>query len=403
VIFNEVSFFLLFLAPSVLLFHGAARLPVARALRLRSWILALFGGAFFTYYGYLHFGGLWGAAAVLIFVAELLVSRWYARSSFMCVVGIVQAVLILVAFKYSSFFSGVVADVGEAFGLDRPDVLPKVVIPLGLSFFTFEFIHVAADVRSGKLERPPLDRYAAFIFFFPTMVAGPIKRYQDFGPQLDTARFDPALASRGVTRILAGLAKKHVLADTFSLFSDRLTSGAVASASASEIFAWVLAYGMKIYFDFSGYSDIAIGSAYLFGIHVPENFNWPYTSPNIREFWRRWHISLGRWIFDYVYAPLGGSRHGKWRTSVNLLLAFAISGLWHGAAYNFLLWGLWHGVCLVVHQLFGLWPNRPTGRAWTLFSTVVTFVAVTFGWALFCMDLSHFKAAGARVLSADSW
>jgi alginate O-acetyltransferase complex protein AlgI len=283
-------------------------------------------------------------------------------------------------------------------GFNRPGSLPKLLVPLGVSFFTFEFIHVAADVRWGKLERPPLDRYAAFVFFFPTMVAGPIKRYQDFVPQLEGARFEPALFSRGVTRILSGLAKKHVLADTFGLWSDRLNTNLVSTATPIEIVGWVLAYGMKIYFDFSGYSDVAIGSACLFGIHVPENFDWPYTSANIREFWRRWHISLGRWIFDYVYAPLGGSRGGITRTAFNLLLAFAISGLWHGAAYNFLMWGLWHGVLLVIHQLFSLWPGRPTGRLWHVLSVVLTFVAVTFGWALFCMDLAHFSAAASRVL-----
>ncbi len=307
--------------------------------------------------------------------------------------------LILAVFKYSSFASEALADLASALGLARTPSLPKLIVPLGVSFFTFEFIHVATDVYAGKLERPPLDRYAAFVFFFPTMVAGPIKRYQEFAPQLESARFDPELFSRGITRILAGLAKKHVLADTFGLWSNQLNGPAVATATAPEVLAWVLAYGMKIYLDFSGYSDVAIGSGYLFGIHVPENFAWPYTSPNIREFWRRWHISLGRWIFDYIYAPLGGSRRGNFRAAVNLLVTFAVSGLWHGAAYNFLLWGLWHGVCLVVHRLFRHWPGRPTGRAWGLFSIGLTFVAVTFGWALFCMDLRHFEAAAARVVN----
>jgi len=402
VIFNELTFFALFLAPCVALFHLARRLSPGRGAQLRPWLLAGFGAAFFAYYGYHHFGGVVGVAAILVFVAELVVSRWYKKGSRLCLLGIIQAVAILVVFKYSSFFSGVLGDVVQGLGLERTGSLPKLIVPLGLSFFTFEFIHVAADVHSGKLERPPLDRYAAFVFFFPTMVAGPIKRYQDFGPQLDAARFDPGLFSRGITRILSGLFKKHVLSDTFTLWSDRLAGDLVMTATPVEILGWVLAYGMKIYFDFSGYSDIAIGSAYLFGIHVPENFDWPYTSPNIREFWRRWHISLGRWIFDYVYAPLGGSRGGEVRTSFNLLAAFAISGLWHGAAYNFVLWGLWHGACLVVHRLFSRWPGRPTGRTWRVFSIVLTFLAVTFGWALFCMDMSQFSRAMSRVIGGLS-
>ena len=143
------------------------------------------------------------------------------------------------------------------------------------------------------------------------MVAGPIKRYGEFEPELEHARYDGALFSQGITRILAGLVKKLVLADTFTLWSDRLNTDALRTASPFTVACWILAYGMKIYFDFSGYSDIAIGSGYLFGITIPENFDWPYASANITEFWRRWHISLGRWIFDYVYKPLAAPDTGK--------------------------------------------------------------------------------------------
>jgi alginate O-acetyltransferase complex protein AlgI len=159
----------------------------------------------------------------------------------------------------------------------------------------------------------------------------------------------------------------------------------------------VLAYGMKIYFDFSGYSDVAIGSGYLFGLPVPENFNWPYLSANIAEFWRRWHISLGRWIFDYVYKPLGGSRHGEVRTAVNLMVAFGASGLWHGAAYNFVAWGLWHGFMMVVHRQWSKLGWRPGGRAWPYLATVLTFFGVNLGWALFCMDLQRAGFALGRI------
>jgi alginate O-acetyltransferase complex protein AlgI len=397
-IFNELSFFLLFLAPSLLAFHGVQRLFGERlGQALRPWILAVFGAAFFLYYGAKHFGGALGAAAILIFVFELLLSRLYSRASRLCLLGIVQAILILAIFKYSHFFSNALGDAVSALGFERTPTLPKLILPLGVSFFTFEFIHVAADVYKGKLERPRLPEYAAFIFFFPSMVAGPIKRYQDFVPQLTTARFEPALFQQGITRIVAGLAKKHVLADTFSLWADQLNSTALYGATPTQIVGWVLAYGLKIYFDFSGYSDIAIGCGYLFGIHIPENFDWPYLSKNIREFWRRWHISLSSWIFDYVYAPLGGSRHGRYRTALNLLIAFGVSGLWHGAAYNFVFWGLWHGLCVIVHRIWSSWARRPQGRPWDVVATGLTIAAVSFGWALFCMDVGRVAYALQRV------
>jgi alginate O-acetyltransferase complex protein AlgI len=154
---------------------------------------------------------------------------------------------------------------------------------------------------------------------------------------------------------------------------------------------------MQIYFDFSGYSDIAIGSGYLFGIRLPENFDWPYLSRNIAEFWRRWHISLGRFLFDYVYAPLGGSRRGETRAMLNLLVTFAVSGLWHGAAYNFLVWGLWHGVMMIIHRVYRRWENRPTGPVWTAAGTALTFAGVCIGWAFFCMPAGRALHALARI------
>jgi alginate O-acetyltransferase complex protein AlgI len=362
-IFDEAVYYAFFLLPAAGAFHAVS-------LRLRPWVLAFFGAAFFVYFGYLHFGGAWGALCVLLFVWELLTSRLYRPGSRWCVFGVVQAVAILVAFKYLGLLG-----------------LPRLLVPLGLSFFTFEFIHFAVESRRGRFgdRPPPLGDYAAFIFFFPTLVAGPIKRYEDFAPKIASARLDPVLLSEGITRILVGLAKKHVLADTFSIWYERLGTDAVHAASPLELAGWVLAYGMKIYFDFSGYSDIAIGSAGLFGIRVSENFDWPYLSRNIAEFWRRWHISLGRWILDYVYKPLGGSHGTASRTSANLLVAFAVSGLWHGAAWNFLAWGLWHGILIVAHRAWAsagaTMPRVP--------AVALTFVSVNLGWALFCMDFER--------------
>jgi alginate O-acetyltransferase complex protein AlgI len=385
-IFNELSYFFLFLLPSVLLFHRAGP-------RVKPWIISSFGAAFFCYYGYLHFGGLWGALCVLIFCWEILTSRLYEKGSRWCLFGIVQAIVILVAFKYLVFATGAWNDLARAFPLPPLSPVERWILPLGVSFFTFEFIHFAADSYQGKTSRVSLAEYSAFILFFPSMVAGPIKRIQDFQPKLRDARFEPALAVQGITRILAGLAKKHVLADTFTLWSDKLNTDALHSAPGWQVLLWVLAYGGKIYFDFSGYSDIAIGSGYLFGLRIPENFSWPYASRNITEFWRRWHISLSSWIRDYVYVPLGGSRLGSGRTALNVLLAFGISGLWHGAAYNFVAWGLWHGVLLVIHRA---WSSRGL-RMPAAPAIVLTFLAVNLGWAFFCMDIGRATVALGRI------
>ena len=385
-IFNELSYFSLFLAPSVVLFHLASP-------RQRPWIVSLFGTAFFVFYGYLHFGGFWGAACVLIFAWEILTSRLYRKGSRWCLFGIVQAVAILAVFKYLTFATGAWNDLAIALSLPPLSPIHKLILPLGLSFFTFEFIHFAADSYQGKTERVSLSEYASFILFFPSMVAGPIKRIQDFQPKLREARFDPTLAAQGVTRILAGLMKKHVLADTLTLWSDNLGTDALYSAPGWQVFLWVLAFGGKIYFDFSGYSDIAIGSGYLFGVRIPENFSWPYASTSVTEFWRRWHVSLSTWIRDYIYVPLGGSRLGPRRAALNVIVAFAVSGLWHGAAYNFVVWGLWHGVLLVVHRAWSALGVRVP----TVVAVPLTFLAVNLGWAFFCMDVRRATFALGRI------
>jgi alginate O-acetyltransferase complex protein AlgI len=388
-IFNELSYFCLFLLPSVALFHASPA-------KLKPWIISGFGAAFFVYYGYLHFGGFWGALCVLLFGWEILTSRLYRPGSRWCWFGIVQALLILFAFKYLTFATAAYDDLAQLLHLPALGTTPRWLLPLGVSFFTFEFIHFAADSYRGRTERASLAEYSAFILFFPSMVAGPIKRIQDFLPKLRQAAFDPALATQGVTRILAGLAKKHVLADTFALWSDQLGTPAVYTASRAELALWVLAYSGKIYFDFSGYSDIAIGSGYLFGLKIPENFAWPYASRNINEFWRRWHVSLSSWIRDYVYIPLGGSRAGEGRTSLNLLLAFGVSGLWHGAAYNFVVWGLWHGALLVAHRAW----SRAGFRLPGVVAVPTTFLAVTIGWAFFSMELPRALFTLSRIFGA---
>jgi alginate O-acetyltransferase complex protein AlgI len=222
------------------------------------------------------------------------------------------------------------------------------------------------------------------------MVAGPIKRYQDFLPKIRTISSDWILdTQRGFTRVLAGLSKKFGIADLLTAYTNHLNIADIAQANRGLLILWLFSYGIKIYVDFSAYSDIAIGSARLFGIKVPENFDWPYLQTNIMDFWRHWHISLSSWLMDYVYIPLGGSRVPVPRIYFNLLVTMFISGLWHGAGLNFIVWGLLHGLMLAANRWWRHRSGNETSKsvvsAWASWS--LTFVAVNFAWAFFCMDI----------------
>jgi len=345
VIFNTFAYFLLFLAPAAVLFRLVR--PVAQP-----WVCLLFGGAFFVFFSLTQVGGIAGACCLLIFIWESIFSRFYKPGSLLCLIGIAQTILFLVVFKYWNFLTGLLfAPMGR-----NPLHWSGAFLPLGISFFTFEFIHYAFDRYRGTTPPGKFGQYLAFILFFPTMVAGPIKRYQDFLPKLA----QPSLAwqmdwQQGLTRILSGLAKKFVVADLLTAFTNHLNRHDISQARRWVLPLWLLAYGMKIYADFSAYSDIAIGSARLFGIRVPENFDWPYLRTNIAEFWRHWHMSLYRWLVDYVFIPLGGSRTSPPRVYVNVLITMFLSGLWHGAGLNFIVWGLWHGMLLAVHRFWSNW------------------------------------------------
>lgn len=379
-IFNTFAYFLGFLLPAAVLFRLAP--PAARAA-----VCFTSGAGFFVYFSITEVGGVAGAACLLVFLWESAFSRLYRPGSVWCVVGVVQAVLILMVFKYWNFFTELL----WGYSGENPWHWKGAFLPLGISFFTFEFIHYAMDRYRGKTEAGSFGEYLAFILFFPTLVAGPIKRYQNFLPSLRAPGADWAADwQRGLTRILCGLVKKFAVADFLTAFTDHLNYADIAQADRVVLPLWLLAYGLKIYFDFSAYSDIAIGSARLFGICVPENFDWPYARRNIAEFWSHWHISLYRWLVDYVFIPLGGSRARLPRVCQNVLLTMLISGLWHGAAMNFLVWGLWHGLLLCGHRLWRQWrgvPSANPSRLANFASWLLTFVLVNLGWAFFVMDL----------------
>jgi len=377
-IFNTWAYYLFFLIPSAVVFRLA---PV----RLRPWVIVLGGSLFFAFFSYTALGGLIPAACLGIFLWESITSRFYRARSWFCWVGVGQAIVLLFVFKYWNFFVGL-----AWFRAAQKPYWVHAFLPLGISFFTFEFIHYATDRYQEKTEAGTLGEYLAFILFFPTMVAGPIKRYQQFLPKL---RAEVAVWQqdwhRGLTRILTGLAKKFAVADLLTAYTNHLNVADIAVANRAILPLWLLAYGMKIYADFSAYSDIAIGSARLFGIPIPENFDWPYLQTNIALFWRHWHISLTSWLMDYVYIPLGGSRVSPRRVYLNVITTMLISGIWHGAGVNFVLWGLWHGVSLAIHRAYRQlrpMPENPSPVA-QAGSWLLTFVVANLGWAFFCMDV----------------
>lgn len=359
-IFNTFAYFALFLIPAAVLFRLAR--PA-----WQPWICFLFGIAFFVFFSLTQVGGVAGAFCLGIFIWESLFSRLYKPGSVLCLVGIAQTLLFLIIFKYWNFLTGLVfAPLGR-----NPVAWSGAFLPLGISFFTFEFIHYAVDRYRGVAPAGRFRDYCAFIMFFPTMVAGPIKRYQDFLPKLSQPSLDWRFDwQQGATRILAGLAKKFAIADLLTAFTNHLNQHDIARAQRWVLPLWLLAYGIKIYADFSAYSDIAIGSARLFGIRVPENFDWPYLRVNIAEFWRHWHISLYRWLVDYVFIPLGGSRRSQPRVYLNVLITMFLSGLWHGAGWNFIVWGLWHGMLLCGHRVWSRWRAAQTRQ----FETAATAV-----------------------------
>jgi alginate O-acetyltransferase complex protein AlgI len=287
-------------------------------------------------------------------------------------------------FKYANFF---LDSAGRLLGLfdvtlSRPTL--EIILPLGISFYTFETISYVVDVYRGRTRavRDPLD-YALFIMFFPHLVAGPIVRPRDFLPQLRRVkRFDWDRAHLGVRLFLVGFFKKSVIADHLGELVVDPVFADPAAFGTGAVWLGALAYAVQIYGDFSGYSDMGIGLAHLLGFKLPENFRYPYLSASVTEFWRRWHISLSSWLRDYLFIPLGGSRGGAWKTYRNLLLVMLLGGLWHGANWTFVAWGLYHGLLLAAHRAVP-WPQWSGRGALRSLAVLATFLLVCGGWVLF--------------------
>ena len=286
---------------------------------------------------------------------------------------------LLAYFKYTNFF---IDNVATLFGIEARHL--DIVLPVGISFFTFKTLSYTIDVYRKELPAcRSILTYAMFVTYFPELVAGPIVRASVFLPQI-TRSLRPSWtrARIGLQVVLLGVTKKLVIADRFAVFVDPVFASP-QSFSSPTIVAAVVAYSFQIYCDFSGYSDIAIGVSQIIGFDLPENFNMPYISTSVTEFWRRWHITLSSWLRDYLYIPLGGNRKGRVRTYVNLIITMLLGGLWHGASWNFVIWGLLHGIALAIHKLWQRWRGERRWRGGWLLGWAATYSFVCFAWVFF--------------------
>jgi alginate O-acetyltransferase complex protein AlgI len=293
--------------------------------------------------------------------------------------GILLDLGILGYYKYADFFIEIINNFA---GREMIPLL-DIALPIGISFFTFQEISYIVDVYRGDVQASTsLANVALYISFFPQLIAGPIVKYRDIDRQIKDRSGCWTDVSDGFKRFMYGLGKKVIIANNLGICVDRIFSFEVDTIDFRTAWIGALAYTFQIYYDFSGYSDMAIGLGRMFGFKLPENFNYPYLSKSVSEFWRRWHISLGQWFKEYVYIPLGGNRKGKTRTYINLMIVFFLTGLWHGADLSFIVWGLYHVFFLIIERA-GLKKVLDKTK---FFSLIYTFIFVMIGWVLFRAD-----------------
>lgn len=362
----------------------------AGRVRLRLWFLLLS-----SYFFYAQWDPRFLALIFASSSADWLLAHAIARATTvqrrkrLLVITLVMNLGVLGLFKYFDFGVAELSALLHRFGLNPPELVLGLTLPIGISFFTFESMSYVIDVYRREL--PPHSsylEYLTFVAFFPHLVAGPIVRPRDLLPQLSApARFDATLASQALLLIALGLVKKLAIGDYLGLNLVDRVFDAPLQYSALECYTALVSYAIQIYCDFSGYTDIAIGSAALLGVRFPTNFDSPYKAHNVVDFWRRWHISLSTWLRDYLYIPLGGNRRGRLRTYLNLLLTMLLGGLWHGANLTFVVWGGLHGVLLAGTRAFQELTSKPgsppSGHGGRAVGVVLTFHAVTFCWLFF--------------------
>ncbi len=387
-LFTEPTFLFLFLPVLLgLYFIRGSREHGAYAnwlLLVASVIFYASGGGTFTY---LMLGSIafnyWMAISVDRAYGAPAASR---RLAFAVTVNLV----VLGIFKYANFFADNLNALLTTAHV-APIAVPRVLLPIGISFFTFHAISYVIDVsrRDATAQKSPVHA-ALYLLLFPQLIAGPIIRYRDIADQLARRRVSLDDFAYGVRRFVIGLAKKVLIANVVAGPADKIFALPTAELSTAHAWLGIVCYTLQIYFDFSGYSDMAIGLGRMFGFRFPENFRWPYVAASVTDFWRRWHISLSTWFRDYLYIPLGGNRVSRARRYGNLVIVFFLCGLWHGASWNFAIWGLWHGSFLVIERVrTGIRNPQSTGLneegilAWPIWPHVYTLIIVMIGWVFF--------------------
>lgn len=369
-VFSSLTFLFVFLPVVVVLYS------IIRNLKVQNAILIVFSLLFYAY-GEPVYVLLMIASTVINYLFGLVVGS-RAQSQRAKKIGLLLAVAanlgILFVFKYSDM---AVLTINRFTGLDLP--APAITLPIGISFFTFQAMSYVIDVYRGDVdEERNYFNVLLYISFFPQLIAGPIVKYHDINRQIHERKQTLEESAYGLRRFFVGLAKKVLLADQFALVCDTLYSTPLDELNVLSAWMAALAYMLQIYFDFSGYSDMAIGLGHVFGFTFKENFNYPYKSKSITEFWRRWHISLSTWFLEYVYIPLGGNRKGKLRTCLNKIAVFFLCGLWHGASWTFVMWGLYHGAFLLLEVYVPQIKKLPG-----FFAHLYAMIVVIFGWVLF--------------------
>ena len=288
---------------------------------------------------------------------------------------------LLVIFKYSGFL---VETFNSVTGAGIP--VPQVRMPIGISFFTFQALSYVIDVYRGDASvQKNFGKVLLYISFFPQLIAGPIVKYHDVEAEINNRKQTPEEIGQGIRRFIAGLSKKVLIANTMGLVADNLFGAAATGITGPGAWLGAVSYMLQIYFDFSGYSDMALGLGMMFGFHFHENFDYPYISASIREFWRRWHMSLSGWFKEYLYIPLGGNRRGKFRTVVNKMIVFVCTGIWHGASFNFLFWGIYHGFFLMLEEYIPF-IGKKGGKLKSFFQHVYALLVVCVGFVFFRAD-----------------
>ena len=377
-VFSSIIFLYAFLPITLLIYFSVPQ-------KYRNHVL-LFASLLFYAWGELGYVALMVLSIIVNWLAGLGIQakRRAGKTTIpVLTVAIILNLAPLAFFKYGNFLVDNANTGLLSLGLPTLELTP-LHLPIGISFFTFQAISYLIDVYRGQatVQNKPIN-LALYISLFPQLIAGPIIRYKDVEREINARVIRIEDVKSGVLRFISGLGKKILIANSMGAVADQIFSLPIDSVSSGLAWIGIIAYSLQIYFDFSGYSDMAIGLGRIFGFHFLENFNYPYISKSIQEFWRRWHISLSSWFRDYLYIPLGGNRAGNWRTYFNLLLVFFLCGLWHGASWTFVIWGLYHGLFLVIERL-GL------GKILKLLPTALqhayALLVVMIGWVFFRSD-----------------